>query len=584
MMVLGIHDGHNAAAALLHDGDVLAAVQEERLSGVKNEARMPYLAIAEVLRLAGATWGDVDAVALHSRHMPVARSRENLWQHYRATGHVAGRVRGLLRRTPVNVVFRHRRRAHRFAELRRGGVPLDRVTVVEHHTAHGAAAYFGSPWREPVLVLTCDGAGDDLCATVNVGGGWNLNRVAAIPEAESLGNVYALVTFLLGMIPNEHEYKLMGMAPYAAADGAARSRQVFDRLVTFAEDGQPIWQRRRGIPHTFYALDWLRKNLEFHRFDWICGGLQAWLEDMLVEWVRRAVAGTGLRKVALSGGVFMNVKANQRILELPEVESVFVFPSCGDESNAIGAAYAVTARGHAAAGRAADSIPPLRAVYWGSDILDADVERAVSHLRGRFRIERCPDIEAVVADLLARGEVVARCKGRMEFGARALGNRSILADPARPEVVRVINDMIKSRDFWMPFASSMLAERQHDYIHNPKNVSSPYMILAFPSTDRVEEFKAGTHPYDRTVRPQTVDRDWNPDYHRLISLFAARTGRAVVLNTSLNLHGSPMACGPQDAVRVLEQSGLRYLALGSLLVSKPDAPAAREFPGRSDAG
>ena len=156
----------------------------------------------------------------------------------------------------------------------------------------------------------------------------------------------------------------------------------------------------------------------------------------------------------------------------------------------------------------------------------------------------------------------------MEFGARALGNRSILADPARTDVIRTINDMIKNRDFWMPFASSMLAERQHDYIQNPKKIPSPYMILAFPSTDRIDQFRAGAHPYDLSVRPQTVDRDWNPDYHRLISLFASRTGKGVILNTSLNLHGHPMVNGPKEALHVFQTSGLQNLALGSFLISK----------------
>ena len=569
MLTLGIHDGHNSSAALIQNGQVVAAVQEERMSGVKNEARIPHLAIAEVLKLGGVEWKDVDVAALHSRHMPLAKSKEEMFEHYRKVGKVSGRFRGFLRETPVNQLYRQRRHSQRLADLRRHGVPLGKVQVVEHHTAHAAAAYYGSPWREgPTLVLTCDGAGDDLCATVGIGEGLELRRLSGVPESESVGNVYALVTFLLGMVPNEHEYKLMGMAPYAPDEGAAKSREVFERMTQFVGSEHPAWRRRRGVPPTYYALEWLRANLEFHRFDWICGGLQAWVEDLLVEWIRRAIRETGIRRVALGGGVFMNVKANQRILEMPEVESLFVFPSCGDESNAIGAGLWVTAQRYQKDGRGAEAIPPLRDVYWGRAIDDREVAREIDGLRGTYRIETHEKIEEVVAGLLAQGEVVARCKGRMEFGARALGNRSILADPGQMQVVRVINDMIKNRDFWMPFASSMLAERQHEYIQNPKNIPSPYMILAFPSTNRIEEFKAGAHPYDLTVRPQTVERDWNPDYHRLISRFAELTGKGVVLNTSLNLHGYPMVNGVAEALHVLKNSGLKHLALGSFLISK----------------
>lgn len=305
MIVMGIHDGHNAAAAVMVDGQVVAAVQEERLSGVKNHQRCPILAIQEVQRLAGVTWGDIDVVAVNSRHMPYARSRDELLAHYRGAGKPMGRLRGLLRQTPVNYVFRLRRRAHRESELRAAGVPYDKVVFVDHHAAHAAAAYFGAPWRDgPVLTLTCDGAGDDLCATVNVGNGLELQRLVTIPEAESLGNVYALVTFLLGMVPNEHEYKLMGMAPYAPQDGVTKSRAVFDGIVAAAADGAPTWHRRPGVPPTYYALEWLRARLEFHRFDWICGALQGWIEGMLVEWVRRAIRVTSVHRVALGGGVF----------------------------------------------------------------------------------------------------------------------------------------------------------------------------------------------------------------------------------------------------------------------------------------
>jgi carbamoyltransferase len=178
------------------------------------------------------------------------------------------------------------------------------------------------------------------------------------------------------------------------------------------------------------------------------------------------------------------------------------------------------------------------------------------------------DIETEVAELLSCGEVVARFKGRLEFGARALGNRSILADPSDPRIVRTINELIKNRDFWMPFACSILAESESEYIHNPKGIRSPYMMMAFDTTSRVEDIRAGTHPYDDTVRPQIVYEDWNPDYHRLIREFARRKGIGAVLNTSFNLHGAPIVGSPIAALDVFERSALRWLAIGNFLVQK----------------
>ncbi len=261
----------------------------------------------------------------------------------------------------------------------------------------------------------------------------------------------------------------------------------------------------------------------------------------------------------------MNVKANQRIYELDEVEELFVFPSCGDESNSMGAAF------HWQSERSGPAVAPISDLYWGPEITDDEVALELARLRrDGYHIRHCDEIERDVAELLADGAVVARAKGRMEFGSRSLGNRSILADPTRDGVVREINDMIKSRDFWMPFAPSILAEAAADYIVNPKGMAAPYMIITFDTTDRVHELSGAVQPYDRTSRPQIVTAEHNPDYHRLISHFAVKTGRAAVLNTSFNLHGSPIASSARDAVEVLERSGLQHLALADYLVSKSE--------------
>lgn len=573
MKILGIHDGHNASACLLEDGVVRAAVQEERLSRLKNHNGFPARAVQWVLASTGTAPDQLDKVAFDSLHMPYPKTTEQLLDEYRRSQTPATGLKRLAKHTPALAWHRGRRRASRIEDARGAGLPVDRIVFVDHHTCHAAAAYHGSPWKDgKVLVLTADGMGDDLCAAIWVAEGGHLGRpIATVEDSHSLGNIYAQITYLLGMAPLDHEYKLMGMAPYAPERCAVRCQQRFSRLLAFDGDAGLTWHRTRGVPNTFYSYRFFRKFAERERFDCLAAGLQRFTETHLATWVANAVRATGVPRVALGGGVFMNVVANLRILKLPEVEELFVFPSCGDETNAIGAAFQVHAEAMRAQGRPA-GIPPLGPVYWGPKPDEAPVEPVLNQLRtDGFQVEAPADLEGRVAELLAAGEVVARAVGPMEFGARALGNRSILADPTKKDVVRLINDMVKKRDFWMPFAPAMLAERSHEYVQNPKSVDAPYMIMALDSTARSAELEAAVQPYDRTARPQFVHRAHNPAFHRLLCGFADRTGRAVVLNTSFNLHGAPIVSSVADAVEVLRNSGLHYLAVPGFLVRKPGA-------------
>jgi carbamoyltransferase len=564
--ILGINDQHNASACLLVDGRIVAAVQEERFTRVKNHFCFPTRSIDWVLGSTGIRTEELDAVGVASEHIIGAFTGADLIRSYAAAHHPVTQLRRAARRTPLHAVRRRQRRDERLEQVAAAGLPTDRTRFVEHHTAHAAAAYHGSPWKqEPVLVMTCDGQGDGLSASVRIGEAGRLAPpLATVDTAASLGSVYATVTALVGMVPLEHEYKLMGMAPYAPEAGAELSYQQFEGIFEFTGPGGLSWRRAKGVPSLEYAYPWFRRRLERHRFDWIAAGVQRFTEEHLAAWIGNAIAATGVRKVALAGGVFMNVKANQRIYQLEQVDELFIYPSCGDETNAMGSAYHL----HATSRSQQPPIEAVRDVYWGPAVTDADVEPMLSEVRAAgLNVEHHQDIEARVADLLVAGEIVARAKGPMEFGARALGNRSILADPTRKDVVRIINDMIKSRDFWMPFAPAILAEESDRYIDNPRGMAAPYMIMTFDAR-RADDFPAAIQPYDRTARPQVVFAEHNPDLHRIISCFHAATGRAVVLNTSFNLHGYPIVASAADAVAVLTRSGLEHLAVGNYLISK----------------
>jgi carbamoyltransferase len=575
MRVLGINDGINGAACLLEDGAIRYCIQEERLTNIKNYIGFPRRSIAKILKEAGITGEDLDAVAIASFSVFTTPDPAlGLAEVYHRTDSSTwmARVLDLGMKTPLYSIYSGQKRKQRLANLRESGIPETRVVFLDHHLCHAASAYYASPWKgEDVLVLTCDGSGDGLCATVYTGKDGALTKIAETAAGSSIGDIYARVTFMLGFVPHEHEWKIMGMAPYAPPKGTERSYGLFRKYLS-VPDGSLTF--RRDVPEpTNLIYRRLRRDLEFHRFDWICGGVQKITEDLLERWVRNAVKKTGIRRLALAGGVFMNVKANKRIMEMEEVSDLFVFPSCGDESTAIGAAYWAYAEKRRESGEEV-KIPPLGEIYFGLSFTGEDVQEAVARRPGKFRCTPLPDIEKEVAALVAGGAVVARCKDRMEFGARALGNRSILADPANFGCVRTINMMVKKRDFWMPFAPVVSRERQDACIVNPKRVKSPHMMLSFDTTGMRDEFIAAVHPADLTARAQILEEAHNPAYYRILSEFERLTGRPVLLNTSFNLHGYPIVQGPEEALWVFENSGLGYLALGDFLITKENATTA----------
>lgn len=569
---LGVHDGHNAAAALLKQGRIVAALQEERLTRNKNQGGIPYRSINEILTMGASTSREVTKIALNGTYMIYDHwDPEPLLASFKRSGGWTGQFKQPLKGTFVDNLYRERKAQERASQFAKLGFENGLLAPVDHHTAHAAAAYYGSGWQGKVLVLTCDGGGDRLSATVNIGDNGQIHRLASVAEDDSIGWLYAMVTYSMGMMPLEHEYKVMGLAPYVGDPSKAKEQaRLFADLFEFDPKNPLVWRRRKGVPSMSCAQGLINKLQFRRRFDLLAAGLQQFTEDMLTQWVRNCVRETGIHRVVCSGGVFMNVKANKEILALPEVEQLFIFPSGGDETNSIGAAYWVYAQECLQENRTVD-IEPIGPIYWGQDFDDAEIEMELKRFKGqsRFRYKHVENIEQLTAETVARGDVVARAKGRMEFGARALGNRSILAKADSMEVVRVINDMIKNRDFWMPFAPAVLAERAEDYYIKPKPMPAPYMIIAFDSRpDTRHKYPAAQHPYDYTARPQEVSEEWNPDFYRLMKIYEEITGEGIMVNTSFNLHGHPIVYKPAEAIGVLDRSGLRYLALGNWWVWK----------------
>lgn len=576
MRILGIHTGHTATAAYLRDGEITHCISEERFSRVKNGEGYPGRAIDQILQEEGITSDELDVVVvcgLHptaslyeaeglSRSKSIQKFKYQVmwWEQYspflRRMGDSYVRHFGFQKRVEPQRQFVDRQLAQRL------GVRVDKIQRFDHHFCHVATAYYGlCDQTKEWLIVTVDGGGDEVSATVSIGRGRSIETVARTPVSSSLGVLYSAVTDYLGMKPLEHEYKVMGLAPYAHPEMVARSLKVLKRLIWLDEESL---QWRSCVRNPVYYR-FLKTYLERHRFDQVAGAAQQLTEELLCALVISSIKKTGIRNVAVAGGVFLNVKANLRLAQLPDVEEFVVFPSPGDESLPIGGAFlAYVAQ--------TNMLPKkITTLYLGPSYTENRVKEALVKGRcfERYDIKEYDEPEREVARLLAANQIVARFAGRMEWGARALGNRSILAHPANRDNVRVINEQIKGRDFWMPFAPSILKERATSYLVNPKGVPAPYMIVSFKTTPQGRDvLGAAIHPYDFTVRPQVVEQSFNPSYWKLIQEFERLTGIGAVLNTSFNLHGDPIVCTPDDALYTFEHSGLHHLNLERFILTK----------------
>jgi len=577
MRILGIHDGHTATACYFEGGTIKTTLSEERLTRVKGQGGFPSKSIEYLIDKGGISPKSLDKIALVGVIKPLVSIDQYKDGRQQYFPHIAklfpGNPRFLIR-TFVTLASKARlREPSLISHLRRAGLEVDKVEVVEHHQAHAATAYYLSPFHTQgvkTLVITLDGSGDGLSGTVSIvdeRGAWQ--RVREISTFDSLGTVYSRVTQYLGMKPWEHEYKLMGMAPYVSGDHGLKAKKVMEHYIRLGPDGLGFRNSTRLWGNSL--LKRMEKDLRGFRFDAVSAGVQMIHEELVVTLIRNWLRKTGIRQLAVAGGCFMNVKANKLLAELQECEQLFVMPSCGDESCAIGAAVwsyvGLAHQGHGA-------IQPLKDLYWGPQYSDGEVEDALKEFSDLIDFRKSQDVERDSARLLAEHKIIGRMSGRMEWGARALGNRSILANPSQLQNLRKLNAAIKMRDFWMPFAPSILWERREDYAILHRDTGSYYMTMAYDSTPKAREHLiAALHPYDFTMRPQFVKEDHNPKYYKLLTEFKALTGIGGVLNTSFNLHGWPIICSPQDAVRTLVNSGLDYVTINNYIIwKKSDLP------------
>ncbi|HXZ12688.1 MAG TPA: carbamoyltransferase C-terminal domain-containing protein [Candidatus Sulfotelmatobacter sp.] len=558
MLSLGINYSqvHDSSACIARDGEVLFAVAEERLSRAKHDGRFPALAIRACLEFAGIRADGLDFVC-QGWSAPRVAFLHDLGCF--ATGKQPADSRALLNTTRHFASMWHQRGGeNRFRQL--FGPAKAPFRFVDHHLAHAISAYAFSGFDD-AAVLVLDGRGSWEASSLWRGHGGALEPVWTIPWPNSLGLFYAQFTQYLGFQPYSDEWKVMGLAPYG--EGGVNLREfiipddnpyrVAPKLLIGSDSAPSAGIEARLGPKRAAEseLDAHHKNLAF--------AVQDACEQAMMTLAHAAVKKTGCRNLCLAGGVALNSKANGKILASGGVDRLFVQPAAGDDGVCLGAALAPCLD---AGGKL--PVRKMRHAYLGSESSDGEIEKTLETYKLRAR--RASDPAAAVAELLAEGKILGWFQGRMEFGPRALGSRSILADPRVPEMNAKVNNAVKFREWWRPFAPSLLAEAAAEYLESATD--SPFMIL----TAQVRPEKRGVIPavthVDGSARPQTVERDVNPLYWRLINEFGKRTGVPVVMNTSFNLRGEPIVCSPTDAVRTFFSSGMDALVIGSFVVEK----------------
>ena len=557
-----ISQGHDSAAALFVDGKLAAAAAEERFSRKKHTGDFPAGAIAYCLQEAGLSLNDVDLLAHgfdYSPYRPI----------YSLDPVSAELYKNVL--SPDAVLAQVTRHLDKF--------PLDRICHVNHHLAHAASAYFCSGWPE-CLVLVIDGMGEFQSATVYRAAGGSLQKLAEISARDSIGILYSVVTLHLGFDFNADEYKIMGLAPYGDPQ---RFRPFFEHAVTLREDGTiqiPVLRmnRSRDEAENYLATrKYLAEHLvaprdpsaditDVHRD--VSAALQECLDTVMLHICGQFGKRTGLRRLAMAGGVALNCTSNGMLLQSGMFDEIFVQPAAGDDGSALGAAAFVASEN----GGIANVRMPVP--FYGPAHSSTVIEAALNEFASRIETVRYDNLEdacAEAARLIANGHVLGWYRGRMEFGPRALGHRSIVADPGHPEMRDRINAMVKMREAFRPFAPAVTCRQAGRWFEVAPGTELPYMIV---TVDVRPEYRAQlpaiTH-VNGSARLQTVSPDDNREFHALLEAVGKTTGREMVLNTSFNVKGQPIVNTPREALDTFLGTGIEYLFLENTLVRRRNA-------------
>ena len=591
---------HDSAAALVSDGKIIAAAQEERFTRKKHDAGFPTEAIRYCLAEAGLAFNAIDQVVFYDK--PLVKF-ERLLETYIATtprgfpSFLAAMPIWLKEKLYLKTVIRRELAA--IGECEKKALPS--LLFAEHHQSHAASAFFPSPFPE-AAVLCMDGVGEWATTTVWHGKDNRVHPLWQIDFPHSLGLLYSAFTYFTGFKVNSGEYKLMGLAPY----GVPRYTElILDNLIDVKLDGT----FRLAMEYFDYATGLRMTNDRFSELfrrgprapespltqdemD-IAASIQVVTEDIVLRLAQTIHAETGLKNLCLAGGVALNCVANGRLLREGPFEELWIQPAAGDAGGALGCALA-TWHEYLDQPRSCDTQDAMQGAYLGPAFTDAEARESLESVGAVYNTLEAPELYSSVAELLAKGNVVGWFQGRMEFGPRALGARSIIGDPRNIEMQSVMNLKIKYRESFRPFAPAVLAERIADYFEQAED--SPYMLLVANVREMLRkkvsveddqlfgidklnvlrsELPAITH-IDYSARIQSVHKETNPQFHALLSAFDQLTGCGVLVNTSFNVRGEPIVCTPLDAYRCFMRTEMDSLVIGNMVFAKMDQPVWNE--------
>lgn len=573
MKILGIfHSFSDPSAALVVDGRVVAYVEEERLIRNKHAGgRFPIQSVEYVLKAGGEAVNSIDCIAQawdvkKYDNGTIARHYEEINSRYKTdagdVSYQSGRLKFFSTESQKGIILQNLRRHY-------GEIKFPDIVFVSHHFAHACTAYFNSGMDE-TLVLTIDGSGEEITTAWWTGRGGRLKLLHEIKVPHSLGWFYSAFTEYLGFRAYDGEYKVMGLAAYGGHKKEIKDK--IDSIVWYDGKGgfetNPELLSRGPRKYSSYYPDALQALMghmprpaiksigQWHRD---CAfSVQQRLEEIVLDMTAYWTGRTGLRNLAISGGVALNVKMNGRLFESGLLDRVFVYPVCADAGSSIGAALAVSYKAGCL------SNIKLNSLFLGPAYSDDEIRRVLTECKVTFTEEE--SIELTAARLISEGKIVGWFQGSMEAGPRALGARSILADPRSVESRDKVNNVIKYREPWRPFTPSMTQEGADMYFD--RHTDAPFMIMTFKANERAEKDIPAVVHIDKTARPQIVSEGSNKEFYNLIKEFRGITGIPVLLNTSFNVRGEPIVCSPRDALRTFFATGLDALAIGNFLISK----------------